>query len=292
MPVSWYISTSSWVGPKIQFLPGPPLKPIVGNGKGDVYEGRCGKEIVAVKEIFKPGEAGEEEEGRQHKLLEHKPHRNVVGYLCVQETAHFRYLVLELCQGSLGDDGAIRDLVGEIGTKELLRQIAHGVGHLHSLDIRHRDLRPSKILISLPDTHGKRRAVISDFGSSSCNNSPETSLWRAPELLNPDSQRPVGLAADVFSMGCIFYFILTRGNHPFRADKDQANIQAETSILSRKGDRVRLIEWADYNNCGDSSDDHCAGSADDADRKERCNWSGHEAGDLIPSMIDQEPIKR
>lgn len=269
------------------------LKPTTGNSKGAVYEGRCEKNIVAVKEIFKYGDIGEEEEGRQHELLQHEPHSNVVGYQCVQETAHFRYIVLDLCQGSLDDDGAIRDLTREIGAKELLRQIADGVGHLHSLDIRHCNLKPSNILISPPDTHGKRKVVISDFGSSrslsDAASSPETSLWRAPELLDLGSERLVGTSTDIFSMGCIFYFILTCGNHPFRAEEGQENTLIE---VNRKSDLDRLIEWADYNNLGDLNDEHCTEFVDDADRKEKCNWGGYEAGDLIASMIDKEPSKR
>lgn len=275
----------------MQFLSEVLLKPTTGNGKGAVYEGRCEKNIVAVKEIFKYGDIEEEEEGRQHELLQREPHSNVVGYQCVQETAHFRYIVLDLCQGSLGDAGAIRDLTREVGAKELLHQIADGVSHLHSLDIRHCNLKPSNILISLPDTHGKRKVVISDFGSSGSDtaSSPDTSLWRAPELLSPDSQRLVGPSTDIFSMGCIFYFILTCGNHPFRADEGQADTLTEAN---RKSDLDRLIEWADYNNLGDLNDEHCTEFVDDADRKEQYNWGGHEAGDLIANMIDKEPCKR
>lgn len=270
------------------------LTPNAGKGgKGAVYEGRYDNDIVAVKEIFKHGHAGEDEEGKQHKLLQRERHRNVVGYHCLEETEHFRYIVLELCQGSL-DAGTIRGLTGEIGAKELLCQIADGVGHLHSLGILHRDLKPSNILISLPDTYGKRRLVISDFGTSrserwtmTADTVPGTSTWRAPEVLNPNSQRRVGPATDIFSMGCIYYFILTCGGHPFRADESQAHTLVEANILERRSDLSRLIEWVDGNNQGSLNDD-----GNIVERKERWDWSGYEAGDLVATMIDNEPGKR
>lgn len=275
------------------------LTPTVGSGgKGTVYEGRYDKDVVAVKEIYKRGGTSDDEEAKQHRLLQRERHNNVIGYRCVVETAHCQYIVLELCQGSLNDTGAVRGLTREIGTKELLRQIADGVGHLHYLGILHRDLKPSNILISLPDTYGKRRAVISDFGSARSerwtmtqDSSPGTSTWRAPEVLNPDSRRRVGPTTDIFSMGCIFYFILTCGGHPFRAEENQAHTLVEANILHKKSDVSRLIEWDDKNH-GDSNDEDYDGIEEAAERKERLNWIGYEAGDLIDSMINDEPGKR
>lgn len=99
-------------------------------GSGTVYEGRYDKDVVAVKEIYKRGGAGEDEEAKQHRLLQRERHNNVIGYRCVLETASVRYIVLEFVRAE--NIGAISGLTVEIGAKELLRQIADGVGHLHS----------------------------------------------------------------------------------------------------------------------------------------------------------------
>lgn len=275
------------------------LTPAAGSGgKGTVYEGRYDKDVVAVKEIYKRGGMSDDDEAKQHRLLQRERHNNVIGYRCVLETAYCQYIVLELCQGSLNDTGAVRGLAREIGTKELLRQIADGVGHLHYLGILHRDLKPSNILISLPDTYGNRRAVISDFGSARSDRwtmtqdtSPGTPTWRAPEVLNPNSQRRVGPTTDIFSMGCIFYFILTCGGHPFRAEENQAHTLVEANILNKKSDLSRLVEW-DGKSRGDLNDEDYDGIEDVVERKERLNWIGYEAGDLIDCMINDEPGKR
>lgn len=268
-------------------------------GKGTVYEGRYDKDVVAVKEIHKRGGTSEDEETKQHRLLQRERHNNVVGYRCVLETAYCRYIVLELCQGSFEDTGAVQDLTREIGAKGLLRQVADGVSHLHYLGILHCDLKPSNILISLPDTYGKRKAVISDFGSDRSkrwtmtqDTSPDTSIWRAPEILNLNSQRRVGPTTDIFSMGCIFYYILTCGGHPFKAEENQVHTLVEADILHRKSDLSRLIECDDDKNYGELNDEHYDDFEDPVERKERLNWVGYEAGDLIGSMIDNEPGKR
>ncbi|VDO66440.1 unnamed protein product, partial [Onchocerca flexuosa] len=73
-----------------------------------------------------------------------------------------------------------------------------------------------------------------------------TDGWVAPEALISDAS--VTCAVDVFSLGCIYYYVLTNGSHPFGdALKRQANImQGEYSLklLSTAGNlmAVSLIE--------------------------------------------------
>ena len=135
-----------------------------------------------------------------------------------------------------------------------LAQIAAGLCHLHDLRIVHRDIKPQNILIAYPkknDTTGPR-FVISDFGL--CKTLPDNAStligttgnagtvgWKAPELIHipanldgkPNSSMAshsresssssesgaagtgVKRAVDIFSLGCVFFFVLTGGCHPF-----------------------------------------------------------------------------
>ncbi|OBA25885.1 Pkinase-domain-containing protein, partial [Hanseniaspora valbyensis NRRL Y-1626] len=134
---------------------------------------------------------------------------------------------------------------------DCLKQIVKGVDYLHSLKIVHRDLKPQNILVSLTNK-GEVRAIISDFGVCKKLETEESSFrtthrgpvgtqgWRAPEVLlvkggisNNNSFEDLSLfppdkkvddleekirltrAVDIFSLGCIFYYVLSNGKHPY-----------------------------------------------------------------------------
>ncbi|OAJ43083.1 hypothetical protein BDEG_26468 [Batrachochytrium dendrobatidis JEL423] len=139
----------------------------------------------------------------------------------------------------------------QLKPNHLLREIMAGVQHLHSMKIVHRDLKPQNILISKSNSKKslKPRILISDFGlgkrladdQSSFHNTAGfgggTVGWRAPECLlelansvgsknqdsiagiasmsTQDSLIRITRSMDIFSVGCIFFYILTQGGHPF-----------------------------------------------------------------------------
>jgi serine/threonine-protein kinase/endoribonuclease IRE1 len=182
-------------------------------------------------------------------LQESDDHSNVVRYFCSQENNKFLYIALELCSASLEDViEKKKDLGTIIETKNILFQIANGVNHLHSLKIVHRDIKPQNILVATSkkivkinennkQTEINVRFLISDFGlckkldhdqssfRGTTANAAGTSGWRAPELLldtspayaETNSKNRVRLtrSLDVFSTGCVFYYVLTGGYHPF-----------------------------------------------------------------------------
>ncbi|KAK9164737.1 hypothetical protein Syun_005639 [Stephania yunnanensis] len=103
---------------------------------------------------------------------------------------------------------------------KLMRDVVSGLAHLHDLGIVHRDLKPQNILIS------KDRALcakISDMGISKSLVGEKSSLgnhatglgssgWQAPEQL---LHRRQTRAVDLFSLGCVLFFCITGGKHPF-----------------------------------------------------------------------------
>ncbi|KAG7459553.1 hypothetical protein MATL_G00211860 [Megalops atlanticus] len=120
-----------------------------------------------------------------------------------------------------------------------------GLAHLHSLNIVHRDLKPHNILVSMRGPQGRRRAMISDFGLckklavgrhsfSRRSGVPGTEGWIAPEVLSEDSTRNPTCAVDIFSAGCVFYYTVSEGSHPFgKSLQRQANILLGTYSLDR-----------------------------------------------------------
>ena len=176
--------------------------------------------------------------------------------------------------------------------QNLLKQMAEGVKYLHSFRIVHRDIKPQNMLVTYPkknNLHAFPRLVISDFGL--CKTLPEnvstlvgttghagTAGWKAPELilqpkdsvhsqnsLDRDSNKPSGnsdnnssssvgvkRAVDIFSLGCVFFYVLTRGQHPFDDEEGwmqlrERNIKtarANFATLELLGpDTVDLVRW-------------------------------------------------
>jgi serine/threonine-protein kinase/endoribonuclease IRE1 len=189
---------------------------------------------------------------------------------------------------------------GERDLPNVLYQITNGLQHLHELRIVHRDLKPQNILVSM-GKDGRPRLLVSDFGlckklegeqssfRATTAHAAGTSGWRAPELLLDDDakdgqtmidasthsgsgsllvspellpNRRATRAIDIFSLGLVFFYVLTQGRHAFDCGD---RYMREVNI--RKGE----YNLAPLEVLGDFS---------------------YEAKDLIASMIDKEPKRR
>ncbi|GAP92074.1 putative protein kinase and ribonuclease protein [Rosellinia necatrix] len=142
---------------------------------------------------------------------------------------------------------------GEMDLPRVLLQVANGLSFLHDLRIVHRDLKPQNILVTM-GRDGRPRLLVSDFGlckkleggqssfGATTAHAAGTSGWRAPELLLDDDARDTSTASmssihsdsssqlvsadvmpnrratraiDIFSLGLVFFYVLTKGLHPF-----------------------------------------------------------------------------
>ncbi|CAJ0606189.1 unnamed protein product [Cylicocyclus nassatus] len=219
-----------------------------------VYRGKFDGRDVAVKRVV--SEFVRLVDREADLLRESDTHPNVIRYFCMESDSQFRYLALELCVASLNDyvtEETIREKV-PISSTELLRQATEGLAHLHIMQIVHRDMKPQNVLLSTAGARGVR-AVISDFGLckrvqpgrqslSKRSGLAGTDGWIAPEALICES---TSFPVDVFSLGCIFYYVLSDGEHPFGDSLHrQTNIiNGEYTLLGIKQDvpvAVALIE--------------------------------------------------
>ncbi|EPS61092.1 hypothetical protein M569_13708, partial [Genlisea aurea] len=138
-----------------------------------------------------------------------------------ESSAEFEIVHLEFMNGFMQEfelwnrDGSPRPLLFK-----LMRDVICGVAHLHELGIIHRDLKPQNVLITderslsakLSDM-GISKRLIGDVTSSTCHATGRgTSGWQAPEQLLHERQTR---AVDLFSLGCLLFFCITGGEHPF-----------------------------------------------------------------------------
>uniref|UniRef100_A0A8B9MWG1 Serine/threonine-protein kinase/endoribonuclease IRE1 n=1 Tax=Accipiter nisus TaxID=211598 RepID=A0A8B9MWG1_9AVES len=226
---------------KVSFNP----KDVLGHGAGGtfVFRGQFDGRNVAVKRLLP--ECFHLVDREVQLLRESDEHPHVVRYFCTEKDKQFHYIAIELCSATLQEyvespsfDRRSLDPVS------LLRQTMSGLAHLHSLSIVHRDLKPCNILISVPNRHGQIRAVISDFGLckklqggrqsfSLRSGIPGTEGWIAPEVLQETPKENPTCAVDIFSAGCIFYYVVSGGQHPFGDSlRRQANILSGSYQLS------------------------------------------------------------
>lgn len=203
-----------------------------------VYKGEFDGRSVAVKRLLPDCFTFADREVAL--LRESDAHANVVRYFCTEQDRMFRYIALELAEATLQDYVTGRYDRDKIAVKNILRQATSGLAHLHLLDIVHRDIKPHNVLLSAPGPRGEIRAMISDFGLckklqlgrvsfSRRSGVTGTDGWIAPEMLNGDRTT---CAVDIFSLGCVFYYVLSEGKHPFGDPlRRQANILCGESNL-------------------------------------------------------------
>ena len=166
-----------------------------------------------------PDEVKRELFKRDTSALRRLRHENIVGLRHSGWSASEQafYLVLDYLPYSLDrylKEGA-GPLMGELQPYRLMRQLADALAHAHSENIIHRDIKPSNILLT-----SDGRPMLTDFGVSKLLTHltiGETlagfwsSGYAAPEQR---AGRTVSASADVYSLGAVFFHLLSRSEPP------------------------------------------------------------------------------
>ncbi|KAM9960689.1 hypothetical protein ACTFIW_009836 [Dictyostelium discoideum] len=232
---------------------------IIGRGSNGtlVFKGIWNDRIpVAIKQMHKAFNPLISKEIEVLITLTNKNCNNIVRYIDQEEDDMFVYLGLTLCNGSLqnlvekdleinsisttsnnennNNNNKLKNFIGsELRLLELIKDIVYGIQFLHQQGIVHNDLNPRNILIK------DDRFIISDLGLSKMEVTSSYSFtMHAPtgqEGFHPAEvllEKRKTKSVDIFSMGCILFYLMTGGQHPF-GDKffRMANILTDKPIL-------------------------------------------------------------
>lgn len=168
-----------------------------------------------------------EEIEREVSILREIRHPNIITLHDVFENKTDVVLILELVSGGeLFDFLAEKESLTEDEATQFLKQILDGVRYLHSKRIAHFDLKPENIM--LLDKHAASpRIKLIDFGiahkieaGNEFKNIFGTPEFVAPEIVNYE---PLGLEADMWSIGVITYILLS-GASPFLGETKQETL--------------------------------------------------------------------
>ncbi|MBM82242.1 MAG: hypothetical protein CMJ78_16880 [Planctomycetaceae bacterium] len=236
-------------------------------GMGWVYLGRHVKtgRCVALKMLTKKneGDAGLlarfQLEAKAGLMLNHP---NIIATLKMDFTSgvygDVHYVIMDFAK-AIGLDELVQ-LAGPVNyahASHIIRQTAAGLQHAHDVGLVHRDIKPANILIG-----HEGNAQIVDFGLSLIANDAEefslamifghdclgTADYIAPEQ-SLDSYNVDG-RADIYSLGCTFYFALT-GQVPFPIKSRAAKVKSHRTVNPRPistfpidvpGDLIDIIE--------------------------------------------------
>ena len=174
-------------------------------------------------------------------------HPNVAAVFDYGEMDKIVYLVMEYVDGEPLSTILAREGVLEPRRAiEIGRQIADGLHAAHELGIVHRDLKPDNVIVARTRS-GKEVPKVVDFGiAKALSESPQDALTRSglvigtPEYMSPEQLLgdPVDARADIYSLGCIVYQMLT-GTAAFAGDTREQMIRRR---LHEAPPHVRDIE--------------------------------------------------
>ncbi|MFS8020945.1 putative protein kinase IRE1 family [Helianthus anomalus] len=220
---------------------------LMSNNSTVVFKGSYDGRLVAVKRLVKPHIDASQE---IQSLIAADQHPNIVRWYYTTRDRDFIYLSLEPCDCSLYD--LIQNQTGYLESFRLMKpngypshillklmwDICAGLVHLHKLKIIHRDLKPHNVLIirgeppcvKLADM-GISKFLVGDASSLGPHATVSgTSGWRPREQIRKKGRQT--RAMDMFSFGCVLFFCMTGGKHPF--GDDDKSYERDRNVIKNK----------------------------------------------------------
>lgn len=156
---------------------------------------------------------------REANIVGQLSHPHIVSIYDIGRHKNLNYIAMDYLAG-----GSIHEkMASGLSTQEVLRitrEVASALDHAHEKGYIHRDIKPENILFREDGS-----AVLSDFGvaktvSSASRMTNAGTVVGTPHYMSPEQTRgkPVDGRADIYSLGVVFYEMLT-GQVPYQADE-------------------------------------------------------------------------
>jgi tRNA A-37 threonylcarbamoyl transferase component Bud32 len=206
------------------------LERLGAGGMGQVFKARhvLMRRLVALKVIRKDHLADPEIVSRFHREIRavaQLAHPNIVLAHDAGQVGDTHFLVMEYVEGT-----DLARLVKKHGPLPVaracayVRQAALGLQHAHERGLVHRDIKPANLLLATAP--GEAVVKVLDLGLARLSHGGEQTVGEltqegavmgTPDFIAPEQaeeSRGVDIRADVYSLGCTLYYLLT-GRVPF-----------------------------------------------------------------------------
>lgn len=204
---------------------------------------------VALKRLLSTGDAtqpdGLEVFAREATALASLSHPNIVQLFDFARDDEGVFIIMELLQGRTLDATMNGTPLRWEEFVQLVRQSLQALAAAHHAGILHRDIKPENLFLQQQASGGWTLKML-DFGLAKFHRQPrpETSEqtgmvagsihFMAPEQLR---SRPLGPATDLYALGCVFYWVLSR-QHAFSgatmAEVIDAHVQHRVVPLAQR----------------------------------------------------------
>ncbi|HNV46047.1 MAG TPA: SpoIIE family protein phosphatase [Spirochaetota bacterium] len=174
-------------------------------------------------------------------IASHLTHPHIVSVFDVGSLSGLHYLCMEFIDGmSLAELLRNGSTFTPAEAVDIVAQVARALEHIHRSKIIHRDLKPGNIMISRDGPDGAPIARIIDFGLAQIKEfgaitDPDeiagTFSYMSPEQSGV-IKRPVDERSDLYSLGIIFYQLLTRAL-PYEGDSITALLHQHVAAVPR-----------------------------------------------------------
>lgn len=168
-----------------------------------VMSGQIANEASATERFF-----------AEMKAIGKMDHPNLVRGLDARRHDGKLYLVMEYLEAE--DLGSYRKRTGKLPLAhicDIIRQVGMGLAHAHQKGVIHRDIKPSNLMINAEGV-----VKILDLGLARFESAIDGGLTGdqvivgTPDYISPEqieTPRDVDARADIYCLGCTFYFLLT-----------------------------------------------------------------------------------